>query len=66
MHDGSLSTLEEVVDYYDKGGIDNPQLDEEMRPLDLTDQEKADLVTFLRKGLSGDSYPLLKPPPLPQ
>ena len=30
MHDGSINTLEEVVDHYDKGGVANPQLDEEI------------------------------------
>ena len=32
MHDGSMKTLEEVVEHYDKGGIANPQLDEEIFP----------------------------------
>src|SRR5262245_19096642 len=36
MHDGSLQTLEEVVDFYDKGGRENPLLDPEMRPLKMT------------------------------
>jgi cytochrome c peroxidase len=48
MHDGSLQTLEEVVDFYDKGGRDNPQIDAEMRPLKLTADEKQELVEFLR------------------
>lgn len=65
MHDGSLKTLEEVVDYYDKGGNQNPQLDEEIFPLKLTDQQKKDLVTFLKEGLSSKSYPDVKPPKLP-
>jgi cytochrome c peroxidase len=65
MHDGSLKTLEEVVEHYDKGGIPNPQLDEEIFPLKLTDEEKADLVTFLREGLSSPDYPDIEPPTLP-
>lgn len=36
MHDGSLATLEEVVDFYDRGGIANPTLDPRIRPLNLT------------------------------
>ncbi len=48
MHDGSLKTLEEVVDFYDIGGLDNPMLDGGIRPLHLTPQEKADLVEFLK------------------
>jgi cytochrome c peroxidase len=66
MHDGSLPTLEAVVDYYNKGGIANPQLDEEIFPLNLTDEEKADLVIFLKEGLSSPEYPIVKPPKLPE
>lgn len=66
MHDGSQKTLEEVVDHYDRGGIKNEQLDEEMVPLNLTAQEKADLVTFMKEGLSSSSYPDVKPPVLPK
>jgi cytochrome c peroxidase len=48
MHDGSIATLDEVVDFYDKGGNRNPALDPELRPLRLSDDEKKDLVEFLR------------------
>jgi len=65
MHDGSLKTLEEVIEHYDKGGIANPQLDEEIFPLKLTSDEKADLVTFLKEGLSSGDYPDIAPPKLP-
>lgn len=65
MHDGRLTTLEDVVDYYDKGGTPNPQLDEEIYQIKLTAQEKADLVTFLKEGLASPSYPLIKAPKLP-
>jgi len=65
MHDGGLKTLEDVVDHYDKGGIANPQLDEEIFPLKLTAQEKADLVTFMKEGLSSADYPDIAPPKLP-
>ena len=54
MHDGSLATLEEVVDFYDKGGKPNPQLSRDIRPLRLTKQEKQDLVQFMVEGLSTD------------
>ncbi len=66
MHDGSLPTLEAVVDYYSKGGIANPQLDEEIFPLNLTAEEKSDLVIFLKEGLSSPDYPIVKPPKLPE
>jgi len=66
MHDGSLETLEDVIEYYNKGGTPNPQLDEEIFPLNLTDKEKADLITFLKEGLASDDYPDIASPPLPK
>ncbi len=54
MHDGSLPTLEEVVRFYDRGGSDDPNLDRRMRPLNLSDQEVADLVAFLETLTSPD------------
>lgn len=48
MHDGSLSILEDVVDYYDRGGNKNSYLDPELRPLGLSTAEKRALVAFLR------------------
>lgn len=48
MHDGSLATLEEVVDFYDRGGRPNPNLDREMRPLEFTEDAKRALVAFLK------------------
>ncbi|HYB10769.1 MAG TPA: cytochrome c peroxidase [Alphaproteobacteria bacterium] len=47
MHDGSIQTLEAVIDLYDRGGVDRPSRSELIKPLGLTDQEKADLVAFL-------------------
>jgi cytochrome c peroxidase len=52
MHDGSLRTLEEVVNFYSDGGRRNPAQDPEIRPLRLTSTEKRALVAFL-KSLSG-------------
>jgi cytochrome c peroxidase len=52
MHDGSLATLEDVVDYYDRGGNANPHLDPDIRPLHLNAGEKRALAAFLRT-LSG-------------
>ena len=52
MHDGSLKTLKDVVDFYSDGGKPNPNLDGEMLRLDLTASEKADLIAFLHT-LSG-------------
>ncbi len=53
MHDGSLKTLREVIDFYDKGGEPNPNLDGGIVKLNLTEQEKADLEEFM-KTLTSD------------
>ena len=52
MHDGSLATLKDVIDFYDDGGRKNPYLDPEIRPLRLTKEEKTELLAFL-KSLTG-------------
>ncbi|SPF38686.1 Methylamine utilization protein MauG [Candidatus Sulfopaludibacter sp. SbA4] len=61
MHDGSLPTLEDVVEFYNKGGIKNRNLDANIKPLNLTDPEKKDLVAFL-KALSGEGWQGVKAP----
>ncbi|MEL6109934.1 MAG: cytochrome c peroxidase [Planctomycetota bacterium] len=66
MHDGSLRSLEDVIDFYDRGGVQNPQLDEEIYALELTDQQKRDLAQFLQEGLTSSSYPMMAPPTLPR
>jgi cytochrome c peroxidase len=48
MHDGSIATLEEVVQWYDKGGHPNAHLSDKIKPLDLTAEEEADLVEFMQ------------------
>ena len=48
MHDGSLPTLETVVEFYDRGGTPNPGLDAAIAPLQLSAADKKDLVAFLR------------------
>lgn len=53
MHDGSLPTLEDVIEFYDRGGNKNPYLDEKIVPLHLSPEEKKALLAFLRTGLSG-------------
>ncbi len=47
MHDGSLATLSEVIDYYDRGGNANPHLDRDVRPLGLSAADKRALSAFL-------------------
>jgi cytochrome c peroxidase len=52
MHDGSLKTLAEVIDFYAAGGRQNPNLSRLIRPIALTAAEKQSLVAFL-ESLSG-------------
>ena len=54
MHDGSLPTLEAVIDHYDDGFIRRSTLSDEIKPLGLTDAEKSDLVAFLKALTSTD------------
>lgn len=48
MHDGSLATLEDVVEHYDGGGVDRPSRSDLIEPLGLRAEEKSDLVAFLK------------------
>ncbi|MGH9765555.1 MAG: cytochrome-c peroxidase, partial [Blastocatellia bacterium] len=52
FHDGSVNSLAEVVKFYLKGGNRNPNIDWELTPVNLTEQDQSDLVEFL-KSLSG-------------
>ena len=61
MHDGRMRTLEEVVEHYNKGGVKNPQLDQRIKPLNLSDRDKADLLAFLR-ALSGEGWQQVRQP----
>lgn len=58
MHDGSLGTLKEVVEFYDQGGIKNEVLDPIIQVLHLNSQEKNDLVVFLQ-SLTGSNVDTL-------
>jgi len=62
MHDGSIKTLEEVVEHYDKGGVKNKWLHQDVRPLKLSKQDKTDLVSFLH-ALNGEGWQHIKAPP---
>ncbi len=48
MHDGSFATLEDVLDFYQRGGNAIEQRDERLRPFELDAQERANLLAFLR------------------
>jgi len=56
MHDGSEATLEQVVEFYNQGGkARRPSLAPEIKPLNLTLQEKRQLVEFLKSLTSNDA-----------
>ena len=61
MHDGSLKTLDDVVDFYAGGGNSNPYLDKDIKPLHLSAQDRADLVAFL-ESLTGEMPANAGPP----
>ena len=61
MHDGRFATLEEVIEHYNKGGVKNPFLDNQLIPLNLTKPEVKDLVAMLR-SLEGEGWQHVKAP----
>lgn len=61
MHNGSVATLDEVINLYDRGGIDRPSRADEIKPLGLTGAEKAELLAFL-ETLTGKQSPVTVPP----
>ncbi|EAQ80355.1 cytochrome-c peroxidase [Blastopirellula marina] len=64
MHDGSQKTLMEVVEWYAKGGHPNPYLSDKVKKLDLTQQDKEDLVAFM-EALTGE-FPAVETERLPK
>jgi cytochrome c peroxidase len=60
MHDGSIGTLEQVIDHYDRAGIDRPSRSDLIVPLGLTAQDKLELLAFL-KSLSSNLTPTTMP-----
>jgi len=60
MHDGSVATLEAVIEHYNDGGINRPSRSELIKPLALSPQEKVDLVAFM-KTLTSDMDPTTVP-----
>jgi cytochrome c peroxidase len=65
MHDGSVATLREVVELYNRGGTKNPRLSAKIFPLGLTGQEIDALVAFM-EALDSDLPPELPPTTFPQ
>ncbi len=60
MHDGSVTTLDDVIALYDRGGIDRPSRDSEIHSLKLSAGEKADLIAFLQTSIT-----TARPRPMP-
>jgi cytochrome c peroxidase len=65
MHDGSVATVAEAIDYFDRGGQPDARLSPLLRPLKLSAGEKSDLLAFLR-SLNGDKRIIDEPKALPQ
>jgi cytochrome c peroxidase len=65
MHDGSAATLHQIVDFYNKGGVKNPQLSKEIKALNLQGDEIDDLIAFL-ESLTGEIENAEPPASLPQ
>jgi cytochrome c peroxidase len=65
MHDGSIATLREVVELYNRGGVKNPHLDPKIEPLHLSEAEVEALVAFMR-ALDGEGYQDAPPTTFPQ
>lgn len=61
MHDGSLKTLEAVIDYYDRGGNKNKNLHPLIKPLHLTKEDKKALLNFL-ESLNGEGWQNFREP----
>ena len=65
LHDGSVATLREVVEVYNRGGHKNPYLDVKMEPLGLSANEVDAIVAFLQ-SLEGEGYQDKAPQAFPQ
>lgn len=65
MHDGSIATLDEVIEFYAEGGHRDDALDPQMLPIELSESDRSDLLAFLRAltdaGLTGDLHALPSP-----
>jgi cytochrome c peroxidase len=61
MHDGSLKTLGDVLDFYARGGLPNPHVDDRLLKFYMDDETKRDLLAFL-DSLNGDGWQKITPP----
>lgn len=58
MHNGAMATLKDVLAFYNRGGIDNENLDPLLKPLHLSEAELDELLAFLQ-ALTGDNVEAL-------
>ncbi len=65
MHDGSMKSLREVVEHYNKGGLENPHLSPKLDLLNLTDEQVDALVAFMN-ALNGEGYMDTAPEAFPE
>jgi cytochrome c peroxidase len=61
MHDGSMSSLEEVIKHYEKGGLGRKSRSADIKPFELTDEERLSLVEFIQ-ALDGGPVSVNVPP----
>lgn len=61
MHDGSIKTLGDVLDFYARGGLQNPHVDSRLLKFYMDAQTKQDLLAFL-ESLNGEGWQSIKPP----
>ncbi len=64
MHNGVFETIDEVIEFFNKGGGNDPNKTPLLKPLHLTDEEKRALESFLREALTGDLV-IVKMPEVP-
>lgn len=60
MHDGSMRGFDEVIAHYEKGGTSRPSLSHEIRPIELSASERAELIEFLHT-LKGEALKVGRP-----
>jgi len=64
MHNGVFGSLEETIEFFNKGGGDDPNKTPLMKPLHLTDDERSALESFMKEALKGEMV-IVKMPEVP-
>jgi cytochrome c peroxidase len=66
MHDGRMQTLRQVIAHYEDGFVRRETLSEDMRAIDLSDRETAQLIAFLKTLETPEALQGVTRPELPQ